>query len=72
MKGPHGFPDDRCHPSQVFRCTDAAAPRPNDLVIFLPGKAVSAAELQAIRSAAVEVFHFRPEDESADGYVFAY
>jgi glycosyltransferase involved in cell wall biosynthesis len=36
-------------------------PLPNDLVVFLPGRNVSASDLDSVRAHAREVFHHRPE-----------
>lgn len=61
VKSPHRFPGDRCHPSQELRCRYDSAPLPNDLVVFLPGRSVSATDLDSLRVARREVFHHRPE-----------
>ena len=61
MKTAHRYPDDRCNPAQVFRCVPAPAPAPGDLLVFLSGREIRAAQLEALKASAVEVFHFRPE-----------
>jgi len=57
----HRYPDARCHPSQAFRCEYASAPRAGDLVILLPGHAVSPAELASLRAHGRELMHFTPQ-----------
>ena len=66
VKSAHRYPEDRCHPSQEFRCVFAAAPQPGDLVVLLPGRTVSDAELRSLRGAAHEVFHDRGEPTAID------
>jgi hypothetical protein len=61
VKSPHRFPGDRCNPSQELRCRYASTPLPNDLVVFLPGRNVSASDLDSVRAHGREVFHHRPE-----------
>jgi hypothetical protein len=60
VKSPHRYPDDRCHASQPFRCVHTRTAEPGDLVVFLPGRHVSARELQTLKSHANEIFHYRP------------
>jgi hypothetical protein len=61
MKTAHRYPDDRCYPTQVFRCTYARAPAPGDLLVFLSGRELPAEQVGALKVSAVEVFHYRPE-----------
>jgi hypothetical protein len=61
MKTAHRYPDDRCYPTQVFRCTYARAPVPGDLLVFLSGREVPAEQLAELQASAVEVFHYRPD-----------
>ena len=61
MKTAHRYPDDRCTPAQAFRCVRAPAPTPGDLLVFLSGREIPAEQIEALKTSAVEVFHFRPE-----------
>ncbi|HEU4786167.1 MAG TPA: hypothetical protein VFS57_02125 [Gemmatimonadaceae bacterium] len=61
VKTAHRYPDDLCYPAQAFRCMHAPAPTRGDLLVFLSGRAIPAAQLEALKASTVEVFHFRPE-----------
>jgi hypothetical protein len=61
MKTAHRYPDDLCHPAEAFRCVPAPAPAPGDLLVFLSGREIPAEQIEALKTSAVEVFHFRPE-----------
>ncbi len=60
VESPHRYPDDRCHPSQEFRCRFAATPASGDLVVLLPGREASASELATLATPGREVFRWRP------------
>jgi hypothetical protein len=66
MKTAHRYPDDRCYPTQVFRCTYAREPAPGDLLVFLSGRELPAEQLGALKVSAVEVFHYRPESSTIE------
>lgn len=57
IKSPHRYPEDRCQPSQDFRCHFEAAPTTGDLVVFPPGRAATERELA---TGGRELFHHRP------------
>lgn len=60
ITSPHRYPDGLCHPSQDFRCGYEPTPGAGDLVILLPGHAVTPAQLERFRTDAREVMHFTP------------
>ena len=60
IKTAHRYPDDRCLASERFRCIFAPSPAPGDLVVYLGGRDLPERALDSLRTASVEVFHYRP------------
>ena len=60
LKTRHRYPNDRCFMSQLFQCRVAASPSAGDLIVFLPGRSVSAADLARSSEGADAMFHHEP------------
>jgi hypothetical protein len=67
VESPHRFPEDRCHPSQRFRCVQAPSAKAGELIVFLPGRTVSPRELDTLEARTETIFAPRPSESAVEG-----